>query len=106
VAAAFAKISGLDIWFEMLDNIRQAIADHEVGDCDSEPKAILMNPGNFQLIGWDEAFGLPVLPDPKVEPMTARLVCGVGRAGVCEEGEVRWDEEGRPYVFHVSAEGD
>jgi hypothetical protein len=94
----------VEIWFEMLISIRKALDEHDVGECDSEPKAILMNPGNFALIGWDEVFGLPVLPDPKVEPMRARLVCGAGRAGFCEEGEVRWDEGGRPYVFHVSAE--
>jgi hypothetical protein len=97
-------ISSVEIELEMLMNIRGALEDHESGSCGSEPKAILMNPGNFELIGWDEVFGLPVLPDPRVGPMRARLVCGAGRAGFCEEGDVWWDDRGRPHVILVSPE--
>jgi hypothetical protein len=82
----------------MLMNVRAAIEDH-ARDCPREPKAILLNPGNYDLLGWDEVLGLPVLPDERAEPMRARLVCGVGRAGYCEEGRVEWDEDGQAYVL-------
>ena len=81
----------------MLLKIREELAKHEES-CNSPAKAILMNPGNFDLIGWNEVLGLPVLPDERVEPMLARILCGVGTGGVCEEGKVYWDEQGGAYV--------
>jgi hypothetical protein len=64
----------------------------------ASPKAILLNQGNYELIGWDEVLGLPVLPDGRLDPMRFRLLCGVGRGGYCAEGDVWWDTEGKPYV--------
>ncbi|MEK6251641.1 MAG: hypothetical protein AABM43_06825 [Actinomycetota bacterium] len=87
----------MEIEIEMLLNIRSALADHDE-NCDSEAKAILMNPGNFDLIGWVEVLGLPVLPDERVEPKMARVLCGVGTGGHCEEGQVVWDEDGQAWV--------
>ena len=81
----------------MLLRIREELAKHEDA-CDRPAKAILMNPGNFDLIGWDEVLGLPVLPDEKVKPMRAHILCGVGRGGLCDEGSVYWDEQGGAYV--------
>lgn len=81
----------------MLMNIRNELSEHDRA-CDSKAKAILMNPGNFDLIGWDEVLGLPVLPDDRVEPMRARILCGVGTGGICKEGKVFWDERGGAYV--------
>jgi hypothetical protein len=89
---------------EMLMKIRVVLDEHSK-ECTREPKAILLNPGNHALLGWDEVLGLPVLPDERAEPMRARLVCGAGRAGYCEEGEVIWDEDGGAYVF-VAEEKD
>jgi hypothetical protein len=93
---------GIEFKAQMLMKIR-AVLDGHAQECSREPKAILLNPGNHALLGWDEVLGLPVLPDKKVEPMRARLVCGTGRAGYCEEGRVVWDEDGEAYVF-VAAE--
>jgi hypothetical protein len=87
----------------MLMNVRAALEAH-AKECNREPKVILLNPANHELLGWDEAFGLPVLPDERAEPMRARLVCGVGRAGYCEDGRVVWDDKGGAYV-RVSTEG-
>ena len=77
----------MELEIEMLLNVRAALADHDE-NCDSEVKAILMNPSNFDLIGWVEVLGLPVLHDERVEPKMARVVCGVGAGGQCEEGQV------------------
>jgi hypothetical protein len=89
---------GIVLETKMLMNIRAALESH-AKECPREPKAILLNPGNHALLGWDEVLGLPVLPDERAEPMRARLVCGTGRAGYCEEGRVVWDEDGEAYVF-------
>jgi hypothetical protein len=82
----------------MLLNTRAALAEHDES-CDSEAKAILFNPGNFDLIGWDEVLGLPVLPDDRVEPLRARVLCGVGIGGYCAEGNIIWDEQGGAHVL-------
>lgn len=82
----------------MLENIQAAYAAH-AAECEQPPKAILFNPGNYGLVGWDEVLGLPVLPDERVEPRRFRLLCGRGHGGYCAEGDVIWDEEGRPYVL-------
>lgn len=81
----------------MLENIRAAFDAH-AAECDRDPKAILLHPGNHELVGWDEVFGLPVLPDESVEPKRLLLVCGAGRGGYCAQGDVYWDDDGRPYV--------
>ena len=90
-------IGGVDLQIEMLLNIRQALTEHDE-KCESPAKAILMNPGNFDLIGWVEVLGLPVLPDDRVEPKKARILCGVGAGGRCEQGQVYWDEDGGAWV--------
>lgn len=81
----------------MLENIRAAWEAH-AAECEQAPKAILLNPGNHELIGWDEVLGLPVLPDERVEPKRFLLVCGTGGGGYCAEGAVVWDECGGAYV--------
>ncbi len=87
----------------MIENIRVAFDAH-AAECDRDPKAILMHPGNYELVGWDEVFGLPVLPDERVKPKRFLLVCGTGHGGYCTQGNVYWDDEGRPHV--VDAEPD
>jgi len=86
----------------MLDRIRGAYDGH-AAECDQVPKAILLHPGNFELVGWDEVLGLPVLPDDRLEPKRFLLVCGSGRGGFCAEGDVVWDEDGKPYVVEPEA---
>jgi len=74
---------------EMLANIRVALESHAT-ECCQRPKAILFNPGNHALIGWDEVLGLPVLPDERVEPKQFRLVCGDHGWGGSHEGKTVW----------------
>lgn len=87
----------------MLMNIRGAIESH-AAECAREPKVILLNPANHELLGWDEVLGLPVLPSERADPMRARLVCGTGQAGYCEDGEVLWDGDGDAWVFVPAAD--
>lgn len=87
---------------EAVLNIRAAIDKH-AKRCERAPKAILLNPANFDLLGLVEVLGLPVLPDDDVPVMRVRIHCGVGIGGRCEEGEVHWDEDGGAFV---EAEGD
>jgi hypothetical protein len=93
----------MNVEIEMLENLRAA---HEVhaAECRQTPKAVLFHPGNHQLIGWDEIFGLPVLPDERVEPKRFRLLCGTGHGRYCMRGDVYWDDEGRPYVLEIEPE--
>lgn len=87
----------VDLEIEMLENIRAAWDSH-AEECDQPPKAILLNPGNYELVGWHEVLGLPVLPDESVAPKRFKLVCGTGHGGYCAEGVVYWDEDGGAYV--------
>jgi hypothetical protein len=90
-------MSPVELEIEILDHIRAACAAH-ADECDQPPKAILLNPGNYQLVGWHEVFGLPVLPDDRVAPKRFKLVCGTGHGGYCAEGVVYWDAVGAAYV--------
>lgn len=87
----------------MLENIRAAYEAH-AAECEQTPKAILLNPGNHCLVGWDEVLGLPVLPDERLEPKRFRLLCGSGKGGYCMQGEIFWDDDGRPYVLEQEIE--
>jgi hypothetical protein len=93
----------VELEIEMLENIRAAHEAH-AAECEQTPKAILFHPGNHGLVGWDEVLGLPVLPDERVEPKRFRLLCGSGQGGYCIQGEVFWDDEGRPYVLEPEIE--
>lgn len=88
---------GAEFEVQMLMNVRAAFDAH-AKECPRKPKSILLNPANHELLGWDELLGLPVLPDKRVEAMRARLVCGEGRAGYCDDGQVVWDEHGGAYI--------
>jgi hypothetical protein len=85
----------------ILEGIYVAWEDH-ARECEQVPKAILLNQGNYELIGWNEVLGLPVLPDERLDPMRFRLLCGTGRGGHCAEGDVVWDDDGNPYVVDAT----
>ncbi len=89
----------------MLENVRAAHEAH-AAECEQAPKAILFHPGNHCLLGWDEILGLPVLPDDWVAPMRLLLVCGSGTGGYCADGEVIWDDDGKPYISVPDPEPD
>jgi hypothetical protein len=88
---------------ELLEAVRAAFEKHD-RDCDQRAYLVLLNPANYELLGWDEVFGLPVLPDDRVEPMRARVVCCAPDAACTPhwagswEGQRVWWVEERPYV--------
>lgn len=82
---------------EILTNVGSALVEHDQ-ECDQPVKAVMLNPGNHGLLGWDELYGLPVLSDPAVDPKRFKLVCGAGRAGTYEGQPVYWDPAGCPHV--------
>jgi hypothetical protein len=71
---------------EMLENIRAGVSHHNA-TCPMPARAILLNPGNYELFGWEELFGLPVEPRDDIAPKRFRIDCpglGVGdRGGGC-----------------------
>ncbi|HEX4106533.1 MAG TPA: hypothetical protein VHX88_00275 [Solirubrobacteraceae bacterium] len=69
---------------EMLAFIRAGL-DHHAQSCPMTPKAILLNPGNHELFGWDELWGIPVLADPRVAPKRFRIDCDGSAFGIEEE---------------------
>jgi hypothetical protein len=78
----------------LLLKMREEIERHPT-ECPRRPKAILLNPANYELLGWDEVVGLPLLPDDRVEPGQARLLCGdAGWGGVFDGKRVWWTEDG------------
>jgi hypothetical protein len=48
-------------------------------------RAILLNPGNHELFGWDELWGVPVLPDDRVAPQRFRIDCDGSAFGIEDE---------------------
>jgi hypothetical protein len=66
---------------EMLEFIRRGL-DHHAQSCPLAPKAILLNPGNHELFGWDELWGIPVLADDRVAPKRFRIDCDGSAFGI------------------------
>ncbi len=69
---------------EMLEFIRRGV-DHHAETCPMAPRAILLNPGNHELFGWDELWGIPVLPDDRVAPKRFRIDCDGSAFGIESE---------------------
>jgi hypothetical protein len=69
---------------EMLAAIRQGLDQHNA-TCPMPAKAILLNPGNFELFGWDELWGVPVLSDDRVAPRRFRIDCDGSAFGIEDE---------------------
>jgi hypothetical protein len=76
-------MSSLDA--EMLEFIRRGV-DHHAESCPMAPRAILLNPGNHEMFGWDELWGIPVLADERVAPKRFRIDCDGSAFGI--EAEV------------------
>ena len=70
---------------EMLEHIRRALDDH-AKTCPMQPRAILLHPGNHEMLGWDELWGIPVLADDRVAPKRLRIDCDGSAFGI--EGAV------------------
>jgi hypothetical protein len=69
---------------EMLEFIRRGL-DHHAATCPLTPRAILLNPANHELFGWDELWGIPVLPDDRVAPKRFRIDCDGSAFGIEDE---------------------
>jgi hypothetical protein len=48
-------------------------------------KAILLNPGNHEMFGWDELWGVPVIADERVAPKRFRIDCSGSAFGIEDE---------------------
>jgi hypothetical protein len=71
---------------EMLAAIRQGLDQHN-GSCPMPAKAIMLNPGNHELFGWDELWGVPVVADDRVAPRRFRIDCDGSAYGIEDEIE-------------------
>jgi hypothetical protein len=69
---------------QMLASIRSGLDQHNA-QCPMTPKAILLNPGNHELFGWEELWGIPVLPDERVAPRHFRVDCDGSASNIEEE---------------------
>jgi hypothetical protein len=70
----------------MLENIVTGLAHHDAS-CPMPAQAILLNPGNHELFGWDEIKGVPVQPDDGVLPERFRIMCDGSANGIEEAVE-------------------
>jgi hypothetical protein len=69
---------------EMLAHIRAGLTHHNA-TCPMPARAILLNPGNFELFGWSELFGLPVEPRDEIPPKRFRIDCPGSAYGIEDE---------------------
>ena len=72
---------------EMLEFIKRGI-DHHAQSCPLAPRAILLNPGNHELFGWE------------IEDRGRYLMGCLGGADVAATAEVRRDGKGRHTTTH------
>lgn len=76
----------------MLENIVKGL-EHHNATCPMPARAILLNPGNYELFGWNELMGVPVEPRDGVPPKRFRIDCSGSAYGIEEAVE---DLVGRP----------
>ena len=67
-----------------LGAIRAALDQHN-DSCPVAANAILLNPVDHELIGWDELWGLPVLADDRVPTRRVRIQCDGSAFGIEEK---------------------
>ena len=67
-----------------LGAIRAALDQHNA-DCPVAANAILLNPVDHELIGWDELWGLPVIADERVPTKRVRIQCDGSAFGLEDE---------------------
>lgn len=63
----------------------RAALDHHNSECPVPGNAILLNPVDHALIGWDELWGLPVLADERVPTKRVRIQCDGSAFGLEDE---------------------
>ncbi|MFY9489117.1 MAG: hypothetical protein WAP35_10560 [Solirubrobacterales bacterium] len=89
---------------KMLENIVKGLAHHD-GSCPMPAKAILLNPGNYELFGWDEIQGVSVVPDDGVAPERFRIQCDGSASGI-EDALEEFIQTPAPQVVPVEAPGE
>ncbi len=67
-----------------LGAIREALDQHNAS-CPVPANAILLNPIDHGLIGWDELWGLPVISDDRVPTKRVRIQCDGSAFGIEDE---------------------
>lgn len=67
-----------------LGAIRAALDQHNA-TCPVPATAILLNPVDHGLIGWDELWGLPVIADDRVPTKRVRIQCDGSAFGIEDE---------------------
>lgn len=60
----------------------KAALDQHNADCPVPANAILLNPVDHELLGWDELWGLPVLADDRVPTKRVRIDCDGSAFGI------------------------
>ena len=68
----------------MLAFIRAGL-DHHASTCPVAPRAILLHPGNHELFGWSELWGIPVVADERVDSKRFRIDCPGSAFGIEDE---------------------
>lgn len=63
----------------------KAAVDHHNADCPVPANAILLNPVDHELLGFDELWGLPVLADERVPTKRVRIDCDGSAFGLEDE---------------------
>ena len=66
---------------KMLENIVSGLAHHDQ-TCPMPAQEILLNPGNYELFGWEEIKGVPVRPEDGVQPERFRIQCDGSANGI------------------------
>lgn len=65
----------------MLEMICRALDDHDKR-CGRTPAAVRMHPKMLEHLDWDEVRGVPLEPDPQIEPAKLRIVCAGEADGI------------------------
>jgi hypothetical protein len=87
----------------------KAALDHHNSECPVPANAILLNPVDHALMGWDELWGLPVLADERVPTKRVRIQCDGSAFGIEDEvaeAVSREQETVRPMVVPVGPRED
>jgi hypothetical protein len=63
----------------------RAALDHHNNNCSVAATAILLNPFDHGLLGRDDLWGLPILPDDRVPVKRVRIQCGGSAWGIEDE---------------------
>ena len=71
---------------EMIAFIKAGLAHHDA-TCPMPARAILLNPGNYELFGREELFGIPLEPRDSIPPKRFRIDCPGSASGIEDEIE-------------------